>query len=218
MPGLHGGTLISVSTKPATKASSPACARSMQSSSSPPHARPSSGRHGVFAIPLQRMNVSPQPWRSSMRTSARTPPKMPRVVLFVLALPWTSVAADDSGDIKMPCAVDGKEVEVTVRAIPGIPQRCFEVSYYRQRAYICVAASGTPDRPYSFTLGKFDPEWVTKDGWTGGGNYGHTAYSAFRGACSATIRRHEEEQAKLGFDPHQAAQDLEKYFDWQLDR
>ena len=99
-------------------------------------------------------------------------------------------------------------------AVPDILQRCYEVSYHEQRAYVCVAASGTPEKPYSFSFGRFDPERVTKDGWTGGGNFGNTAKQAFQGACTLTVLRHEQEKAKLKFDPEEARKELDEFFGW----
>ena len=150
-----------------------------------------------------------------MQTFLRVPPQIAPAVLLGLALPCISLAAEDSGGLKRPCPVEGRDVEVTVTAVPDIPQRCYEVSYHEQRAYVCVAASGTPEGPYSFSLDRFDPERVTKDGWTGGGNFGNTAEQAFQRACTLTVMRHEKEKAKLEFDPEKARKALDKFFGWE---
>ncbi len=149
-----------------------------------------------------------------MQMFLRVLPQIAPAVLLCLALPYVSLAAEDSGGVKRPCLVEGGEVEVTVKAVPDILQRCYEVSFHEQRAYVCVAASGTPEKPYSFSLGRFDPERVTKDGWTGGGNFGNTAQQAFQGACTLTIMRHDQEKAKLKFDPEIARKELDEFFGW----
>ena len=135
-------------------------------------------------------------------------------MLLGLGLSCTSLAAEESAGLKRPCAVKGRVVDVNVMPVPDIPQRCYEVSYHEQRAYVCVAAGGTPEGPYSFSLDRFEPERVTKDGWTGGGNFGNTAEQAFQTACTLTVIRHETEKAKQEFDPEKAGRALDEYFGW----
>lgn len=140
---------------------------------------------------------------------------MAPAVLLGLVLPCVSLVAEATGGLKKPCPVHGGEVDVTVTAVPDIPQRCYELSYHEQRAYVCVAASGTPEAPYSFSLDKFEPKHVTKDGWTGGGNFGNTAEQAFQRACALTVTRHEQEKAKREFNPEKAREALDKFFGWE---
>ena len=147
-----------------------------------------------------------------MNTFFRISPHHALAMLLSLGLSCTGLADEQSDGIKKLCPVEERKVDVTVTPVPNIPQRCYEVAYHEQRAYICVAAGGTPEGPYSYVVGRFDRERVTKDGWTGGGNFGNTAERAFRAACSWTVREHETEEARLKFEPSDAGEKLDDYF------
>ena len=71
---------------------------------------------------------------------------------------------------------------VEVQEVPDLKQRCYEVAHGKQKGYLCVWAGGTPDRKYGYTR-SFDPEKVTEQGWTGGGNLGCTAEDCFNALC-----------------------------------
>ncbi|MDD9984326.1 MAG: hypothetical protein OXU81_23690 [Gammaproteobacteria bacterium] len=166
-------------------------------------------------IQLSETKQSTDKGRRPMHTLRRRSSQVARAALAALGLiSCASFAAEEPAGLKRPCTVSGGVVEVTVTPILGIPQRCYEVAYHEQRAYVCVAAGGTPEGPYSYSLDRFEPERVTKDGWTGGGNFGHTAEEAFQGACSVSVMRHEREKAKLEFDPDKAGRALDEFFGW----
>lgn len=131
------------------------------------------------------------------------------LLLFVVS--FASTAAAQSDTFKRPCSLDGQTVEVAVAPIHNIPQRCYEVAYHDQKNYVCVWAQGTPDGPYIFSS-DFDPKYVTKGGWTGGGNARLTADAAFAGACRSAVRRYAVEQKKRRFDPDKAAKALDEFF------
>lgn len=108
-------------------------------------------------------------------------------------------------------------VMVDVQEVPDLKQRCYEVAYGRQKGYLCVWAGGTPEGKYGYTR-TFNPENVTEQGWTGGGNLGCTADDCFNALCAWLVRDQRLEQARMRFDAKVAAEELDEFFKSQPPR
>ena len=124
------------------------------------------------------------------------------------------VAATETGPGKpRQCTVGSHSVDIAVSRVLNIPQPCYEIRYLDQKTYICVASGGTAERPYGLATGTFKPGDVTEEGWSGGGQVGHTAEGALEEACRFMVQRHEWEEGRRRLDQETAAKALEEFFE-----
>ncbi len=143
--------------------------------------------------------------------------RLPTAIQIAAAIAAVAVSSSTSAEtarVQRPCTVDDKPVTVEVQEVPDLKQRCYKVAFGKQTGYVCVWAGGTPDHEYGYTR-SFDPKFVTKEGWIGGGNLGCTASGCFKALCSWLVRDHRIEQARTKFDPKAAAVELDKFFNPQ---
>ena len=154
-------------------------------------------------------NPEVKTWRTNMGKA-----KALKITVTIAAIVATSSASAQMTHLQRPCPLEGETIMVTVQEVPNLEQRCYELLYENQKGYVCVWAGGTPDRPYGFTT-NFQPEHVTKDGWTaaGGGNVGCKAEQCFRSLCRQLVRKHKEETGRTNFDPDSAAEKLDEFFE-----
>ena len=134
-----------------------------------------------------------------------------QITAVIAAVAVSLSASDQTARIQKACPIGDKPVMVEVREIPRLKQRCYEVAYETQRGYLCVWAGGTPDGKYGYTR-EFDPEKVTEQGWTGGGNVGCTAEACFKGLCSWLVRDRMRELNRMKFNPDEAGDALDAFF------
>ena len=110
------------------------------------------------------------------------------------------------------CPVGDESPEVEVQEVLNLKQRCYEVSFETQKGYLCVWARGTPESQFIYTVGAFDSEKVTEQGWIGGGNVVGTVDDGFNRLCAWVVRNHRREQARTEFNPNAATEELDEFF------
>lgn len=129
---------------------------------------------------------------------------------FVLLIAIRTPLVEAQNQPDRACIVGDEPVMVKVQEVPNLKNLCYEVGYENKKGYLCVAALGTPERPFTYS-NELDPNLVTDQGLLKYGYVG-TADSVFQALCHSLVIRYREEQDRLEFDPEKAAEELSEFF------